>query len=110
MALSWPGGSGRGTLPGVETSPPGGQPLPRVLLELAASRAADFAAFDHLGAAQASSTSPRRATPCRASWPAAFPGPWPHASARCARWRTLTLTLTNPNPNPNPDPDPNPEL
>ena len=36
-------------LPGEETAPLGTQPLPRVL-ELAASKAADFASFDHSGA------------------------------------------------------------
>ena len=39
---------GGSALPGVEVTPPGTQPLPRVL-ELAASTVADLAAFDHSG-------------------------------------------------------------
>ena len=44
-----PGGSGRRALPRGEAGPPGIQPLPRVL-ELAASKVADFTAFRHAGA------------------------------------------------------------
>jgi hypothetical protein len=43
-----PGSSGRLSAPKGETGPLGAQPLPRVL-ELAASKAADFPAFGHPG-------------------------------------------------------------
>ena len=55
-----PGGSGWRARPGGEVSPPGAQPLPLVL-ELAASKVADFTAFDHPGG-RPPSTRPPTAT------------------------------------------------
>ena len=66
-----------------EAGPQGAQPLPRVL-ELAASKAADFPAFDHLGLALMA---------------------FNMISSVVER---VLQRETNPNYNPNPDPDPKP--
>ena len=80
-----PGGYGQFGAPREEAGPLGAQLLPRVL-ELAASKPADFTAFDPAGA------------PSVTTWLTPTPTPTP----------TLTLTRNrSPNPSSNPNPNPN---
>ena len=91
-----------------EAGPLDAQPLPRVL-ELAASKAADFTAFDHVGARGGHLHTQRRARPLPLC--AHGPCPLPHDVARplgVARKGRGPRRL-NPKPGPNPEPNPEPK-